>query len=40
MSEHCFTAEPASADVRRALTVHLAGRDVTVEVVPGVPRPA
>ncbi|NHA67825.1 class I SAM-dependent methyltransferase [Phycicoccus flavus] len=36
MSEHYFTADPASADERRALTVRLAGREVTVQVAGGV----
>ncbi len=37
MSEdHYFTAEPASADERRDITVTLAGREVTVETAPGI----
>jgi len=35
-TEHYFTAEPASPDERRSRTVHLAGRDVTVETAGGV----
>lgn len=34
--DHYFTAAPASADERRELRVHLAGRDVTVVSAPGV----
>ncbi|WP_062137031.1 class I SAM-dependent methyltransferase [Demequina aestuarii] len=34
--DHYFTAEPASADERRERTVHLAGRDVTVETASGI----
>ena len=34
--DHYFTAEPASADERRTLHVRLAGRDLEVEVAPGV----
>ncbi|AEG44028.1 class I SAM-dependent methyltransferase [Isoptericola variabilis] len=34
--EHYFTAEPASDDERRLVAVRLAGRDVEVEVAPGV----
>lgn len=34
--DHYFTAEPASADERRSLTVRLAGRDVLVDTAPGV----
>ena len=34
--DHYFTAEPASADQRHLVTVHLAGRDVEVEVAAGV----
>ena len=34
--DHYFTASPASADERRRLRVRLAGRDVEVEVAPGV----
>ena len=34
--EHYFTATPASADERRHLRVRLAGRDVDVEVAPGI----
>ena len=34
--DHYFTAAPASADERRPLRVHLAGRDVEVEVAGGV----
>ena len=34
--DHYFTAAPASADERRRLRVRLAGRDVEVEVAPGV----
>ena len=36
MSDHYFTAEPASAQERRPLTVTLAGRAVTVEVAGGI----
>lgn len=34
--DHYFTAEPASADERRSLTVQLAGAPREVEVAPGV----
>ena len=34
--DHYFTAAPASADERRRLRVRLAGREVDVEVAPGV----
>lgn len=34
--DHYFTAAPASADERRRLRVRLAGRDVDVEVAPGI----
>lgn len=34
--DHYFTAEPASADERRRLTVRLAGREVSVHTAPGV----
>jgi 16S rRNA G1207 methylase RsmC len=34
--DHYFTATPASADERRLVQVHLAGRDVEVEVAAGV----
>jgi 16S rRNA (guanine1207-N2)-methyltransferase len=34
--DHYFTAAPASADERRLVTVRLAGREVQVEVAPGV----
>ena len=34
--EHYFTAEPASADERRSIRVHLAGREVDVEVARGI----
>ena len=34
--DHYFTASPASADERRRLRVRLAGRDVEVEVAPGI----
>jgi 16S rRNA (guanine1207-N2)-methyltransferase len=34
--DHYFTAAPASADERRRTTVHLAGREVEVEVAPGI----
>lgn len=34
--DHYFTASPASADERRRVRVRLAGRDVDVEVAPGV----
>ncbi len=36
MSEHYFTAAPASADQRREITVTLAGRRVRVETASGV----
>lgn len=36
MGEHYFTAEPASADRRRTITVELAGRQVAVATAPGV----
>jgi len=35
-SDHYFTAAPASADERRRLRVRLAGRDLEVDVAPGV----
>lgn len=34
--EHYFTADPASADQRRELTVPIAGRPLTIETAPGV----
>ena len=34
--DHYFTASPASPDERRALEVTLAGRELTVEVAPGI----
>jgi 16S rRNA (guanine1207-N2)-methyltransferase len=34
--DHYFTAAPASADQRRRMPVRLAGRDVEVEVAPGI----
>ena len=34
--DHYFTAQPASAEERRELTVRLAGREVTVEVASGI----
>ena len=34
--EHYFTARPATAEERRRLSVHLAGRDVEVDVARGV----
>jgi 16S rRNA G1207 methylase RsmC len=34
--DHYFTADPASADERRTLTVRLAGREVEVQTAPGV----
>lgn len=41
MSEdHYFTAQPASADQRREITVTLAGRDITLETASGVFSPA
>lgn len=36
MSDHYFTAEPASAEERRRLTVRLAGRRVEVQTAPGI----
>jgi len=39
-SDHYFTAAPASADERRRLRVRLAGRDLEVDVAPGVFSPA
>ncbi|WP_084104294.1 class I SAM-dependent methyltransferase [Demequina sp. NBRC 110056] len=37
MSEdHYFSAEPASADERRVISVNLAGREVDVETAPGI----
>jgi len=36
VGEHYFTAEPASADRRRTITVELAGRQVAVATAPGV----
>jgi 16S rRNA (guanine1207-N2)-methyltransferase len=38
--DHYFTAAPASADERRRVRVRLAGRDVEVEVAPGVFSPS
>jgi len=35
-SEHYFTAQPASPGEQRALTVRLAGREVTVRTAPGI----
>ena len=35
-SDHYFTAQPASDDERRTRTVQLAGRELEVEVAPGV----
>lgn len=35
-TDHYFTAQPASDDERRTRTVHLAGREVEVEVAAGV----
>jgi 16S rRNA G1207 methylase RsmC len=35
-SDHYFTAQPASDDERRTRTVHLAGRELEVEVAAGV----
>jgi 16S rRNA G1207 methylase RsmC len=35
-NDHYFTAAPASADERRRVRVRLAGRDVEVEVAPGI----
>lgn len=40
MSDHYFTAAPASADERRTMTVRLAGRAVTVETATGIFSPA
>jgi len=34
--EHYFSAAPTSADERRRVLVHLAGREVEVEVAPGI----
>lgn len=34
--DHYFTAEPASADERRQLTVRLAGREVRAHTAPGI----
>jgi 16S rRNA G1207 methylase RsmC len=34
--DHYFSAQPASADDRRTLTVRLAGREVRVQTAPGV----
>ena len=34
--DHYFTAQPASADERRTVAVRLMGRDVSVEVAPGI----
>ena len=36
MSDHYFTAEPASPDERRTLTLRLAGRSVAMQTAPGV----
>jgi 16S rRNA G1207 methylase RsmC len=35
-SDHYFTAQPASPDEQRSLTVRLAGRDLTVRTAPGI----
>ena len=41
MSEdHYFSARPASADERRRITVTLAGRELSLEVAPGIFSPA
>ena len=41
MSEdHYFSAKPASADERRRIQVTLSGRDLTLEVAPGIFSPA
>lgn len=34
--DHYFTANPASADERRTVRVHLVGHDVAVETAPGI----
>ena len=39
-TDHYFTAQPASDDERRTRTVHLAGRELEVEVASGVFSPA
>ncbi len=36
MEDHYFSASPSSPDERSPLTVELAGREVTVEVAPGI----
>jgi len=36
VSDHYFSAEPASADERRTVSVNLAGRDLSLEVAGGV----
>ncbi|MEU4385284.1 methyltransferase [Promicromonospora sp. NPDC023805] len=35
-TDHYFTAQPASDDERRTRTIHLSGRELEVEVAPGV----
>ena len=35
-ADHYFSAEPASDDERRSVVMHLAGRDVTVQVAGGI----
>lgn len=40
MTEHYFTAKPASADERRQIAVTLSGRDLTLETASGVFSPA
>lgn len=36
MNDHYFSAEPASADERRTLTLRLAGREIRMQTAPGV----
>lgn len=40
MNDHYFTAEPATPDERRTMTVRLAGRSVAVQTAPGIFSPA
>ena len=38
--DHYFSAEPASAEERRSVVMHLAGRDVTVQTAAGIFSPS
>ena len=39
-ADHYFSAEPASAEERRSVVMHLAGRDLTVQTAAGIFSPA